>query len=540
MEGFQLFMILSFLVYLQAGLYVFWKSPFVGLNLWFSFSTFLFALWSAAYVFSETGEAGGQVFPLIQLTLNGLAFLPAFVLRVFFSIYRFPANVIARNGLFAGMLIAGMLALLFIHQGLTIQRMEETGLFSTWQTLLPVHAVFLMLHLNLFPRLHFSLLKPGRLLPDIIDNTSHIILLCDASFRIIYLNNYTQKILGFNESNTFGKTLWSLFDIPDQAKKAALEELGKNQVAAIDARLIAVEGHAIHIQADIFKVTDIYKDLQGYALAARVTDYERQLKNEMRECDSSLNRINGLIREVDEGVSNYSKRLADIYRQQAVRFSASKRIDEMIFSDIQERELLVVEIHQRVISNMEFIIWLIEQYRKDKFTGTQAGKVENLHARIYAILTVHKHLYFALYYSDVDFKAFVYELTAHLSEKYDGVMRAGIRLTIPEHFIEIDKALPLGLIISELIINAYLHAFPAREDSGMRAVDPVIEISLVTTDDGFMMMVADNGHGLPAPLDQYTEADGGLALVDILVKGQLGGAWSYRYAHGAIFQVLFV
>lgn len=540
MEVIQLFMILSFLVYLQTGLFVFWKSPFIGLNIWFSSSAFLFSLWSAAYVFSELSEAGEYVFPLVKLTLTGLAFLPPLVVRIFFSIYRFPANVVMRNGVFVGLLIAGTLALVLINNGQMIQRLEEAGLFSTWQSLLPVHMAFLILHFYLYSRLHFQLLIPGKLTLDVIDYTDQIIILCDVSFRIIYPNSYTQKTLGYNESNISGKRLWSILDIPDRLQKTGLQELEKDQITSVEARLITLKGNKIHVQADIFKVTDIYKDVQGYVMVARVTDYELQLKTDMLECENALSRINRLIREVDEGISNYSMRLAEAHQQQAEKVAESKNFDEMIISDIHERELLTGEIHERVISNMEFMIWLIEQYRAGNAHGSIVRKLDILYERVHTILMVHRHLYFAMHYSDVDFRAFVYDLTAHFSEKYDQLRQVGIRLTIPERFIEIDKALSVGLILSELIHNAYLHAFNSREVNGLEVVDPTIEISLVTTDDSFVLMVKDNGPGLPFPIDMYAEASGGLALVDILVKGQLGGTWFYRFERGAMFQVFFI
>jgi two-component sensor histidine kinase len=130
-------------------------------------------------------------------------------------------------------------------------------------------------------------------------------------------------------------------------------------------------------------------------------------------------------------------------------------------------------------------------------------------------------------------------LTAHLRSSYQSSRNIHVSVAASAIKMGIDSAVPCGLIITELVINAFKYAFPAGQTcSGVSGCE--IGVSAEWDDTAYTLTVADNGVGLPAGLDWTKTKTMGLVLVKMLGQHQLRGEIEVDCTGGTTFRLRFV
>ena len=169
-------------------------------------------------------------------------------------------------------------------------------------------------------------------------------------------------------------------------------------------------------------------------------------------------------------------------------------------------------------------------------TRTKDERVRELlkdsRSRVHSMALVHEKLYQSPNLAQVDFSGYVRGLTRQLISLYQ-VDQAAIRLVVDVEDVSlgVDTAIPCGLIINELISNSLKHAFP-----GGRAGEVRVELRL--EGDKYLLLVGDNGVGLPEDLDWRNTDSLGLKLVNMLT-GQLEGESELYRSDGTGFKITF-
>ncbi len=188
-----------------------------------------------------------------------------------------------------------------------------------------------------------------------------------------------------------------------------------------------------------------------------------------------------------------------------------KLVEERLKGSLQEKEILFKEIHHRVKNNLQIITSLLQLQSFHLEDKSAAGVLEDLENRVLAIATVHEKLYQSENLMRIDLKEYIQDLTEHLFYSY-GPATGGIGLTIDIHNITcgIDTAVPLGLIVSELISNSLKHAFP---DGRTGAI--AISLNLGFGEE-FELNVSDDGVGMAQDLQEMGSETLGLSLVKSL------------------------
>jgi two-component sensor histidine kinase len=192
------------------------------------------------------------------------------------------------------------------------------------------------------------------------------------------------------------------------------------------------------------------------------------------------------------------------------------RLYEQVKVSLNEKEVLLKEIHHRVKNNLQVISSLLSlqgDYAGDEASAKLFGESQD---RIRAMALVHEKLYQSKDLARVDFAEYVRSLTQYLLQSHRADT-SSIALEIDAEVIQLslDAAIPCGLIVNELVSNALKHAFPAGTTGEVR-------VTLRSEGDTVKLSVRDNGVGLPDDLDLgYTETLG-LQLVNSLVR-QLDG-----------------
>lgn len=210
-----------------------------------------------------------------------------------------------------------------------------------------------------------------------------------------------------------------------------------------------------------------------------------------------------------------------------------KEMDEAVRSSLREKETLLREIHHRVKNNMQVISSLF---------NLQAGHIADEDARrmlkegqlrIRSMALIHEKLYQARDLSKIEFASYIQSLAAHLFQFFQ-VGRGQIRLEsdLEDIRLDINTAVPGGLLVNELISNALKHAFPGGRKG-------TVWVKLRRQKDGSLMLrVADDGIGFPEGLDFQRTESFGLQIVDLLI-GQLEGKIELDRTKGTDFTITF-
>ncbi len=210
-----------------------------------------------------------------------------------------------------------------------------------------------------------------------------------------------------------------------------------------------------------------------------------------------------------------------------------KRDEEEIKAALAEKEVLLKEIHHRVKNNLQVISSLLRlqsRYIQDRTILEMLKESQN---RVRSMALVHEHLYQSQDLSRIDFAEYIHNLASNLFQAYQ-VNSRGVKLNIKvaAAFLNIDTAVPCGLIINELVSNSLKYAFKNRNLGEL-----TIEFERQDRD-LFLLTVRDNGRGFPPNIDYKNSGSLGLRLVCSLVR-QLRGNIELQPGCGTVFKISF-
>lgn len=210
-----------------------------------------------------------------------------------------------------------------------------------------------------------------------------------------------------------------------------------------------------------------------------------------------------------------------------------KKASRLIEQSLSEKELLLKEIHHRVKNNLQVVSSLLDlQSRGIEDEGALATFMEGQN-RVKAMALIHQKLYQNENLATINFKEYAELLMGELATIYHNGNEVKTQLTATDQAeFDIDTAVPLGLILNELISNAYKYAFNQKREG-------FLSITIESLGKGkHQLIVEDNGNGLPEGFDFAKARSLGLRLVRRLAK-QLYGKVEYSGGHGARFVVSF-
>ena len=210
-----------------------------------------------------------------------------------------------------------------------------------------------------------------------------------------------------------------------------------------------------------------------------------------------------------------------------------RRAEEALKASLREKEVLLREIHHRVKNNMQVISSLFNLQVGRAMSEECRGVLKEGQARIRSMSLVHEKLYQSRDLSKIEFGGYVQSLTAHLFHSYlDRLDRVHLETDFEDVYLDINAAVPCGLIINELVSNALKHAFPAGRTGTIR-------VGLRRAPAGEVILrVADDGVGLSTGLDLLGAGGFGMEIVSLLVD-QLDAKLEIDGTRGTAFTVTF-
>lgn len=273
-------------------------------------------------------------------------------------------------------------------------------------------------------------------------------------------------------------------------------------VTAIDK-----EERYVHRGYDCGAVDYIFKPLDPHALASKVAVFA----NLYRKTRIIQKQAQTLEREI-------------VQRQE---------VEQRLLESLQEKDVLLKEIHHRVKNNMQVISSLLRLQAEEVGNEALLKLLKDSQLRIQSMSLVHQLLYQSERFDRIDLKSYLEQLTRQLLGTHgkSGTIRVECRVddvaTLP-----LDMAIPCGLIVTELATNAFKYAFPEDRD------DARITLAFKQDAQNLQFMMENNGVPMPVSVNWEDPPTLGLRIIQLLTR-QLGGTVSLQCSPEVRFLITF-
>jgi len=238
--------------------------------------------------------------------------------------------------------------------------------------------------------------------------------------------------------------------------------------------------------------------------------------------------------ELERRVQERTAELKDLTERLLLEIAEHARAEERLKASLGEKEVLLQEIHHRVKNNLQIISSLIalqSRHIADEKMGAVLNDSQN---RIRSMALIHEQLYHSEDLARIDFAGYLRNLTNTLLRSYtDTAAAVTLRVETEPVLLSVGTAIPCGLIVNELVSNCLKHAFP-------RGGKGEIRVGLSRNQENeYILLVADNGQGLPEHLDFRKSQSLGLRLITNLAESQLRGRLEICSGQGVEVRIIF-
>jgi PAS domain S-box-containing protein len=364
-----------------------------------------------------------------------------------------------------------------------------------------------------------------KFLNSIVEQIPDMIIVKDAQdLRFVRFNKAGEDLLGYSREELLGKNDYDLFPKHEADFFTGIDKdvLLKNQLIVIPDEKIHTrnKGERILYTKKIPIVDERGNPSYLLGISEDITE-RKQADEEIRKFSEGLERM--VVERTADITDINQKLIAEIN----IRLDAEKQLTKTVV----EKEVLLREVHHRVKNNLQIIISLLNlqsRYLTDEATLSAFRESQN---RIKAMSLVHEKLYQSADISKIELDKYLMFLGNNLLQFF-GMKGKGITLTmdIRDISLAIDTAIPLGLMINEMISNSLKYAFPNR-------VRGEISIAIHRQDNTLSIVYKDNGVGIPQDFDWKNAKSLGLRLVISLVE-QLRGTIKLDRTAGTTFTIV--
>jgi PAS domain S-box-containing protein len=373
-----------------------------------------------------------------------------------------------------------------------------------------------------------ELLANHEFINNIIKSINDTLIVCDTSWRISKVNLATIRLLGYSEEELIHKTIDIVFDEMSAYKfKNNFMDINYNHFSENfyndELNYISKSNQIIPVLFSSSVVLSINNEIVGYVIIALDI-------TERKKTETALQNAHD---ELEQRVLNRTKELENVNSTLLTEITTRINAEEKIKASLQEKEVLLKEIHHRVKNNLQVISSLlylqskkieIKEY-KDIFNESQN--------RIKSMALVHENLYKSDNFAGIDLSDYIRSLVNYLIRTYNvNYNKIKQEINIDHIILSIDKSIPFGLIMNELVTNSLKYAFNDRDEG-------LFKVEIHKLDSGIIhVSVFDNGVGMPVDFDIKKSTSLGLKLVQTLVD-QLEGTFQWHSNGGTEFIIEF-
>jgi PAS domain S-box-containing protein len=412
-----------------------------------------------------------------------------------------------------------------------------------------------------------SLRETSQYLENLITYANAPIIVWNPEFRITRFNRAFELLTGVATNEAIGKHLSFLF--PEQYRDASMQLILRTTAGErMDVTEIPILRPNGEVRVVLWNSATLYGPdgktvfstiAQGQDITERkIAEAELVEKNKkLGDANEELSAIHEeLMTANDDLITNEHTLLARNEELTALNEELTatqqelqRHVDELNRSEqelrrnetelknaLEEKEVLLSEIHHRVKNNLTAFISLLSL--EGSYEDTESGRAlrKDLQNRARSMALIHETLYRTGKFSNVDMQDYLITLLGQIAGSY--AQSSGIRTSVDAQGMVLDlaRATTAGLIINELATNSFKYAFPQGFDC-TAAGDPacMIHVALTLKDGMYELSVSDNGRGLPPGFDPRSTKSLGLKLVNFLARHQLRAETDFRTEHGTTF-----
>lgn len=232
---------------------------------------------------------------------------------------------------------------------------------------------------------------------------------------------------------------------------------------------------------------------------------------------------NPVFEEDEKVIQSISLMIEDITEQRV----SQQRIEK----NLKEKETLIKEIHHRVKNNMQVIMSLIRMQSIYLKHAELKESFIDLEQRIAAMSYVHEDLYRSENLSDIRFDDYLAKISSNLNGIFGGDIRVNNYIQMYDTLVNIDFAMPMGLVVNELITNAIKYSI-RNEKKNSTGKEKRVDVFFNENVDFYELKVFDNGKGREVSKMDLKNKSMGYQLVKIVVEEQLKGQWEVKVNGG--------
>jgi PAS domain S-box-containing protein len=391
-------------------------------------------------------------------------------------------------------------------------------------------------------RSHNAQLENYRIIVENID--SYVIFTMDAEGRINSWSPGARNILGYKAEEVIGRDYSLVFTPAEiQAGKPLheMEEAERNGSCATESWRVRRDRSLFWSSGVLTAVWDDTGKLTGFIRVARDMTEHKQMEDAQARLAGGLEvRVRERTLQMEDAQARLAAELEDRVRERTLqlevnmeelrrRSAEAEASVQLAAREIHEKEVLLHEIHHRVKNNLQVVQSLLKMEVRTLPPSEARAAIESMVLRVRAMATVHERL------CQMPGMAGL-ALADYLRDIFDGAIASysvkpgqiKIDLEAEDILLDLDRAIPFGLLANELLSNSLKHGFPAGRKGK-------ISVSVHRVDGVARMVIQDNGIGLPMNFDAGNCKSMGLKLASSLAH-QLGGTLLFTSKQGCHVQ----
>jgi RNA polymerase sigma factor (sigma-70 family) len=388
--------------------------------------------------------------------------------------------------------------------------------------------------------LHFSLLTLvffyfifycypfGEAVPykDFLYKLNDPVVVTNKKRQIIFINPKMQRLLDVDPDHIMGTQFKSVFPQLSYVEKALNDLSFHRQVVLYSS--ITYDLNALPIigwlQEEKGRILIFHDISQLKVTEKNLKHLRKQIEHEVVTRVRELKSINEVLKESNQALID--------------EISQRRKAERMINTALDEKNILIGEIHHRVKNNLQIIISLLN-LQKRHFENERLREIfRSTVNRIRSIGMIHEKLYKGEDLTNTNIADYINDLSHYLLNSFaDKGHRINLHVEVEKIYLDLNRSILIGLIINELVSNSIKHAFP-QNMKRKHGVEDEIWIRLVERGDNLILTVRDNGIGIPPDMDIQNLDSLGMKIITTLAK-QLKSTLELKQDKGAEVSIIF-
>ena len=373
---------------------------------------------------------------------------------------------------------------------------------------------------------------------QLVENASDIIYRTDRVGFLTFVNSVSVTITGYSEEELLSKRYIGLVrsDARDSMQRFYLTQFSsRTKTTYYECPIIAKNGREIWLGQNVELVISDGKVHGFQAVARDITELVRT-QDELRKARD----------ELEIRVQERTAALAAANNAMQQEIAERRQIEAQLKTSLADKEVLLKEIHHRVKNNLQIISSLLSLQSNRIVDPRDIMAFKESQLRVTSMALIHEKLYQSEDLASLNFTQYIEILANELYRSF-GVSSQNVKLEVDVTNIpmELNFAIPCGLIINELLSNSLKYAFPNNRSGNIRihftthTPENTDKINSQTQSPiPLTLLISDDGVGLPNGFDIDETETLGLKLVQTLVR-QLGGSMNIETHDGTAFYILF-